>query len=182
MSKRYGRNQRRQARETIAAQQLAVERAEEDKQYAVKVAAQARSEWKLLERDVDHIVTTLIDLLGDAHVAVPIQYSREVPPRGRIDRWAVRHKPSAVVESRQIPELAAINVVRLLRLVAEVDRDPMKLGVYIRFRDKNDIGKFKGNGVYVSLEEFRRSGISTETIDFLLGQVRESFIEALHHG
>lgn len=184
MTQRFGRNKRRAAREAIAAAELTAARADEARRHANIRAARAISRCRILERDVDHIVTTLIELLGDTHVAVPLRYTREIKSAGRIDRWPLKHRLEPVVplgapmEKRR----AVVDVVRLLHLVAEVDRADERLGVYIRFRDKNQTGQFPGAGLFVSLEEFHRKGFTPEFVDHLMTDVRNRVVRAVGEG
>jgi hypothetical protein len=181
MTRRYGRNQRRQAREALElqAQQLAL--VEEQKSHLYDSLNFAQSEIVALRAQLRHIAFELIDLVGEQSAILPIDMTKGFGYHD-IRKWPVKVRVRPVVPGDGIPEKETYRVVDLLKLVATVRRDPERYGVFIRFRDANDLGVFNDSVLYVSLEQFRRSRLKPADLDHLMKFVRARFVEELCHG
>jgi hypothetical protein len=182
MTRRYGRNQRRQAREALAlqAQQLAL--VEEQKSYLYESLSLAQSQVAALRAQLEHIAFELIDLVGEQSAILPIDLTKG-PRFDDIRKWPVKVRVSpAVGRGAGIPVRDTYRVVDLLKLVASVRRDPERYGVFIRFRDANDMGVFNDSVLFVSLDQFRRSRLKPADVDHLMKFVRARFVEELCHG
>ncbi len=174
MTQRFGRNKRRAAREAVARAEAAAVAALATARQQVDAANMRANRMK---DQLDEICDRLIDALGPQTAFLPID---RAPTMGFEDvrQWGIdttRLRPSPSLDAKMPFEPIRTRVVDMVRLIAEVERDPRRHEVLVRLRDTNRTKE--PQVLYISEPEFLRRGPGRDGLRHLMRFVEGRFAD-----
>lgn len=181
MTRRYGRNQRRRARERIAELEAAVVKGAEAIIAASKALGEAQSRAARAESYMRDMADRIRRACGeDSALAVP-------PRRNKRQPWDPYHSRTAVAPDSPGPIFARIDPVEerlemlreeLHHLVVHVERDPAGMRRLIHWIDMRDDshGRLASIAHVMSEETIRRLGFSEAETMYLIEDIARQFV------
>ena len=165
MASRYGRNQKRRARERIAALEKAHEMDRALLDYISKKAASLDAEMRQWDDEVRRLCGEYSALRRKTPTMETNHPIREMPILGRVGRV---YAEAAIAEASPMATRE-----RMRRFVFSMDRDDMRLQQLIRFKETDG----RGNVVAYSVSETAlKHGFGPRDVDYLAREIAHNMV------